>query len=176
MRAAGEDALRQDLWRLTGVDLTRIDGISVKTASLILTEVGLDLSAFPTERHFVSWLRLSPRTGYSAGKPVKKTRNSLGATRVAGVLRMAALSLQRSRSALGAYFRRIARRKDGAVAIFATARKLATLVYRMLRYGQDYVDIGTDAYESQFLEHRLKGLTQAAKQLGFKLVPAVAAA
>jgi hypothetical protein len=91
--------------------------------------------------------------------------------RFAGVLRMAALSLARSKTALGAYFRRIARRKDGAVAVFATARKLATYIYRMLRYGQDYVDIGEQAYEAQFQHRRLRQLTTSAKSLGYTLVP-----
>jgi transposase len=170
-RRHGEDALRQDLWRFAGVDLTRIDGIGVPAATIVLTEVGLDLAPFPTENHFVSWLRLSPRTGFSAGKPVKKTRNALGATRISNALRMAALALRRSKSALGAYYRRIARRKGAAVAVFATARKLAILIYRMLRYGQDYVDIGEAAFEARFQERRFEGITAAAKQLGYQLVP-----
>lgn len=89
---------------------------------------------------------------------------------------MAALALYRSQTALGAYQRRIARRKGGAVAIFATARKLATLLYRMLRYGQDYVDEGTAAYEARFERHRLATLRSTAHQLGYDLVPAGGAA
>ena len=170
-RRRGEDALRQDLWRLAGVDLTRIDGIGVPAATTVLTEVGLDLTSFPTENHFASWLRLSPRTGFSAGKPVKKTRNALGANRIANDLRMAALSLRRSKSALGAYYRHIARRKGANVAVFATARKLAILIYRMLRYGQEYVDIGEAAYEERFQERRFQGIAAAAKHLGYQLVP-----
>jgi hypothetical protein len=88
---------------------------------------------------------------------------------------MAALSLQRSKSALGAYFRRIARHKGGAVAVFATARKLARLIYRMLRYGHDYVDIGEQAYERQFEIRRLAAITAAARDLGYALVPKLAA-
>jgi transposase len=84
---------------------------------------------------------------------------------------MAAVSLQRSKTALGAAFRRIARHKDAAVAVFATARKLAQLVYRMLRYGQDYVDIGEAAYELRFQTQRLAGIAEAAKSLGYTLVP-----
>lgn len=171
----GEQETRAHLWRFAGVDLTRIDGISAGAALTVLTEVGPDLSAFPSEGHFVSWLRLSPRTAYSAGKPLpKKKRNGMGATRVANVLRMCARSLQRSKTALGASFRRVARRKDYTVAVFATARKLAEHIYRMLRYGQDYVDVGQTAYEAQFRLKRLEGVTAAAKQLGFKLVPVVA--
>jgi transposase len=171
IRARREQAMRTTLWRFAGVDLTRIDGISTGAARTILTEIGFDLSAFPSEKHFISWLRLCPRTAISGGKPLKKRRNGLGANRVAGILRMAALSLQRSKSALGAAFRRTARYKGGAVAVFATARKLAQLVYRMLRYGQDYCDIGEQEYERQFAQRRLHALKYNAKSLGYQLIP-----
>jgi transposase len=169
MTARGEQHTRTTFWRLAGVDLTRIDGIAPPGAQVILTEVGFDLSAFPSEQHFISWLRLCPRTPISGGKPLKKRRNGLGANRIAGVLRMAATSLQRTKSALGAAFRRIARHKGASVAIFATARRLAQLVYRMLRYGQDYVDIGEKAYDLQFQVRRLAGLKEAARGLGYTL-------
>jgi len=168
----GERSLRDDLWRFAEVDLTRIDGISVATARTILTELGLDLAAFPSERHFVSWLRLAPRTAVSGGKPLpRKKSGGLGSNRVAAALRMAAVALQRSHSALGAAFRRIARLKGYRVAVFATARKLAQLVYRMLRWGQDYVDIGDTAYELRFRDKRVTGMQRAAESLGYKLVP-----
>ena len=169
-----EQSLRTALWRFAGFDLTRIDGISAGAAQVVLSEVGLDLQGFPTEKHFVSWLRLSPRTAFSAGKPLPKKNKGTGATRVAGILRMAALSLSRSSSALGAYFRRIARRKGGATAVFATARKLATLLYRMLRFGQNYVDEGARAYEQRFRQQRLSSITSMAGQMGYQLVPAEA--
>jgi transposase len=105
---------------------------------------------------------------------LKKRRNGLGANRIAGVLRMAATSLQRSKTALGASFRRIARHKGGAVAVFATARQLARLIYRMLRYGHDYVDIGEKAYDHRFQTRRLAALTETARTLGYTLVPKVA--
>jgi transposase len=168
----GEQALREHLWRFAGVDLCRIDGISTSASLTVLTEVGLDLTAFPSEGHFVSWLTLAPRTPYSGGKPLpKKHRKAMSATRVANVLRMCAQTLQRSKTALGAYFRRTARHKDHSVAVFATARKLAELIYRMLRFGQDYMDIGEQAYEAQFQRKRLAGIRSAAKNLGFELVP-----
>lgn len=169
LKKSGEEPRRNALWGLAGVDLTRIDGISAGVAQTILTEVGPDLRAFPTEKHFISWLRLSPRTPISGGKPLKKKRNGTGSNRISGDLRMAALSLTRSKTALGAYYRNTARRKDGSVAIFATARKLAQHVYRMLRYGQDYVDIGEQAYEKQFAHKRLSALERAAKSLGYTL-------
>lgn len=163
--------VRTSLWRFAGVDLTRIDGISANLAQVVLAEVGIDLSAFPSEDKFVSWLRLCPRTPISGGKPLKKKRNGLGANRIASALRMAATSLQRSKTALGAYFRRIARNKGASVAVFATARQLAKLIYRMLRYGQDYVDIGHDAYERRYEQRRIASLHHTAQSLGFTLVP-----
>jgi len=175
IKARGEQQARTALWRFAGVDLTRLDGISAGAAQIVLTEVGPDLVVFPSEGNFVSWVRLCPWTPISGGKPLKNRRNGLGANRIAGVLRMAALSLQRSKTALGAYFRRIARHKGAAVAVFATARKLAQLIYRMLRYGQDYVDIGEKAYEHQFQLRRLAAIKETAKSLGYTLVPSIIA-
>jgi transposase len=176
IRRRGEGELRTQLWRFTGVDLTRIDGISPEAAKVIVTEVGLNLSAFPGEKHFVSWLRLCPRGPISGGKPLKKRRNSFGAIRIASVLRMAAVALRRSRSAMGAAFRRIARYQGANVAVFATARQIARHVYRMLQYGHQYVDIGEQAYEHKFALRRLNRLQQTAKALGYELIkPATSA-
>lgn len=171
LRRRGEQPLRQELWRFANVDLTCIDGISPTAAMIILTEVGLDLSAFPSEKHFVAWLRLAPRLAISGGRPVKKRPNGTGANRIAGVLRMAAMSLTRSRSALGAGYRRIAFRKGAKVALFATGRRLATLIYRLLRYGQEYLDIGEKLYEQRFRDRRVRSLHVSAKELGFTLTP-----
>jgi len=170
IKARGDQPIRLALWRFAGVDLTRIDGISAGAAQVVLTEIGSGVASFPSEDHFVSWLRLCPRTPISGGKPLKKRRNGLGANRIAGVLRIAATSLQRSKTALGASFLRIARYKGGTFAVFATARKLAQLIYRMLRYGQDYVDIGEKAYEAQFEARRLASLKETAHGLGYTLV------
>lgn len=171
IRGHGDQPARTELWRFAGIDLTRIDGIGIGAARIILTEVGLDLSAFPSEHHFVSWLRLCPSRPISGGKPLKKRRNALGANRVAGALRMAASSLQRTKTALGAAYRRIARYKGATVAVFATARRLAQLVYRMMRYGQDYIDIGEQTYDRQFEARRLAGLKEAARSMGYSLMP-----
>jgi transposase len=167
----GDEPTRAALWRTAGVDLTRIDGINVGAAKVIVTEVGLDLSAFPSEHHFASWLRLCPRRPISGGKPLKSKRNGLGAHRIANALRMAAVSLRHTKTALGAAYRRIARLKGADVAVFAMARKLVQLVYRMLRYGQDYVDIGDTVYESRFQARRLAGLKEAARSMGYSLNP-----
>jgi transposase len=173
IRKRGDQGLRESLWRFAGVDLTTIDGISAHSAQVILTEVGAELNAFPTEKHFVSWLRLCPRTPISGGKPLKKRRNGMGASRVAGVLRMAAVSIQRSKTALGAAYRKIARHKAAAVAVFAVARKLAQYVYRLLRHGRAYVDIGELQYEARYRQRRLTSLAATAKELGLTLVPSL---
>lgn len=174
LSSRGEHAKRTALWRFSGADLTRIPGIGIGAAQTILTEVGFDLSAFPSEKDLVSWLRLSPRVSISGGKPLKKKSKGTGANRVAAVLRMAALSLSHSKTALGAQFRRTAFRKGGAVAVFATARKLAQLVYRILRFGQDYVEIGEQAYEERFRSKRIHRLHKAAQELGYELIPVMA--
>lgn len=171
IRRRGQEPLRQALYRICGVDLTAIDAVGVMAVQTILSEYGPDLSRFPTEKHFTSHLGLVPRGAMSGGKPVKKKRRSQAGTRAAAVLRMAALSLGRSQTALGAYFRSIARRAGADVAVFAAARKLATLIYRLLRWGQAYLDEGLEAYENRHRQIRLKGLAAKAKNLGFDLVP-----
>jgi len=173
---AGDQSLRQTLWRMSGVDLTRIDAVNVGVASVVLTEAGADLSAFPSENHFTSWLRLAPNRPVSGGKVLKKKRNAAGATRLANALRQAACSLQRSKTALGGQFRRLARRKGYSVAVFAMARKLAILIYRMLRHGQDYIDEGLAAYEERFRQRRLHNITSMAKEMGYQIIPIPAAA
>jgi transposase len=166
--------IRERLWRATGHDLTRIDGISADAAQLVVAELGMGVEAFPDERRFVSWLRLCPRTKISGGKPLKSRHNGLSANRIAGVLRMAALGVSRSKTAMGAHFRRVSRTKGYTVAIFATARRLAQYVYRTLRYGHEYVDAGEQAAEAAYEAHRLLRLQSEAKANGFQLVPLTA--
>ena len=128
IRKRGEEPLRQALYRMSGVDLTAIDAIGVETVQVVLSEYGPDLSRFPTEKQFVNHVTLAPHKPTSGGKAVKKKKHPGGAsTRVAAALRMAALSLRHSNTAPGAYYRQIQRRIGGDVAVFASARKLATL-------------------------------------------------
>jgi transposase len=136
--------MRQALYRMSGVDLTAIDAVGVGTVQVVLTEYGPDLSRFPTEKHFVSHMGLAPHRPISGGRVLKK-KNGRGSTssRVAAALRLAALSLRHSQTALGAYYCQVARRIGADVAVFATARKLAVLIYRLLQWGQPYVDEGT---------------------------------
>jgi transposase len=173
IKKRGEEPMREALYRMSGVDLSSIDAIGVETAQVVLSEYGPDLSRFPTEKHFVSHVTLAPRRAMSGGKPVKRKKPNTASTRVAASLRMAALSLRHSQTALGAYYRKIARRLGGDVAVFATARKLATLIYRLLRWGQQYVDEGAEAYERRYQQLRILALTNQAKELGYQLVPTV---
>ena len=138
------------------------------------TLLGPDLSVFPDEGHFVSYLRLAPNISISAGKKVPGKFRAVTSTRVCNALRMAATSLRNSKTALGAYYRRISRRKGKSVAVFATARKLAQLVYRLIRYGQAYVDTGSDVYEARFTERRLATYARTLKQMGYKIEPLAA--
>lgn len=171
IRKRGEEAMRQALYRMSGVDLTQIDSIGVETVQVVLSEYGPDLSRFPTEHQFVSHITLAPRVPKSGGKPLRKKKRNSASTRVAAALRMAALSLRRSPTALGAYYRNIARRIGGDVAVFATARKLATLIYRLLRWGQPYIDEGEAAFEKRYQQVRIKSLEAKAKSLGYQLIP-----
>jgi len=143
---------------------------AVRVVKVVVSELGPDLSAFPTERHFVSYLKLSPKLAISGGKPIRKHPKGTASTRVGAALRMAALTLRNSKTALGGAYRRLARRKGPSVAVFAIARKLATLIYRMLRYGTAYVDEGLQVYEQRFQDAKLRMCKQIADQFGYKLI------
>jgi len=171
IKRRGQEPKRQALYRMSGVDATQIDAIGVETVEVIISEYGPDLSRFPTEEQFVSHATLAPRVQKSGGKPLKKKKRNSASTRVASALRMAAQSLRQSDTALGAYYRNTARRKGPGVATFAAARKIATLIYRLLRWGQPYIDEGAEAYEKRYHLQRVKGLHSRAQQLGYQLTP-----
>jgi transposase len=170
-----QEPMRQALYQLTGFDLITIDGIGVDTAAEIISELGADFSSFPDEAHFVSYLRLAPNLSISAGKKVPSKLKGTTTSRVAAALRMSALAVRNSKTALGAFYRRISRRKGASVAVFATARKLALIIYRLVCHGQAYIDIGAKAYEAQFNNRRIKYYTKALKDLGYKVKPLAAA-
>jgi transposase len=167
----GQESLRQALYRMSGFDLTTIDGISVDTALVIISELGLDYSVFPDENHFVSYLRLAPNLAISGGKKLSKKHKVTTCTRISKALRMAALTLRNSKTALGGFYRRVSWRKGASVAVFATARKLAKLIYRLVSYGQTYVDCGAAAYEARFHHRRLTCYTNTLKTMGYKVEP-----
>ena len=157
---------------MAGVDLTRIDGIREMTVQTVITEAGLDMSQWPTEHHFVSWIGLAPRNDISGGKVLKR-RTRRVVSRLATALRMAASTLRQSDSYLGAQFRRLRSRLGSPKAITAMAAEQARLVYRMLKYGQEYVDKGTARYEEKYRLQRIRLITKQAAQQGFALVPLV---
>ena len=158
------------LFQALGVDLTLIEGIDVGTALVILGEIGVDVSRFPTEKHFASWLRLCPPRDES--HKTKKRRGHRKATnRVTIALRMAARSVGKTMTPLGLFYRRIRSRIGGLGAVKATAHKLACLVYRMLKYGQEYVVQSMEEYEAKVKANALKVLQRKAAAMGFQLTP-----
>ena len=142
-------------------------------AQTVISEVGLDMSRWKTEAHFVSWLGLCPDNRISGDRVLSKgTRHVIN--RAATALRMAATTLLRSRSYLGAQYRRLRTKLGAPKAITAMAHKLARLVYRMLKYGQEYVDKGMQYYEQRYRNQQIHLLQKKAAQLGLQLVPALA--
>lgn len=165
---AGFD-LRDELYRTVGVDLTAIDGINVLTAQTILAEVGSNVSSFDTEAHFVAYLGLSPNNQISGGKVVgrdkRKTKNRAGVA-----LRLAAGTLLRSDTYLGAQYRRLRTKLGAPKARKAMANKLARIIYRMLKFGEAYVDKGKEFYEDKYRSQQIRFLAKKASELGLQLI------
>jgi transposase len=167
--------VREALYRLCGVDLTAIEGIGELTALTILSEIGTDMSRWPTVKHFTSWLGLCPQLKKTGGK-VKSSRTRPGSNRAAQALRLAAQGLQRSKSGLGAFFRRIKSRLGAAKAVTAAAHKLGRLVYWMLKHGMAYVQQSEQQYNEQQRARQIRNLRKRARQLGLHLSEAEPAA
>jgi transposase len=169
-RNAPKFDVREHLFKIGGVDLTRIDGIDVTTAMTVISEIGVDMTRFQTVKHFTSWLGLCPGTKISGGKVLGKA-SKRSANRAAQALKLAAAALRSSRSALGAYYRRMCARMDKGKAVTAAAHKLARLVYIMLTRGEEYVDKGQQYYEERYRERVVRGLAKKAAELGLQLSP-----
>ena len=161
---------KDPLFHALGVDLTLIEGIDVGTALVILAEIGVDVSRFPSEKHFASWLRLCPPQNQS-NKTKRRHRHRKGTSRVTIALRMAARSAGKTTTPLGMFYRRIRSRIGGLGAVKATAHKLACLVYRMLKYGQEYVTQSMEEYEAKMKANMFKVLARKAAAIGFQLSP-----
>lgn len=162
--------LRQYLYEITGVDLTRIDGIGPPTAQVVISEIGLDMTAWRTEKNFTSWLGLCPGNEKTGGKVVKRGTKKV-VNRAASALRIAAQALERSQTSMGAKYRRLKRGIGAPRAITAMARQLAVLIYRALRFGNDYVDKGVEQYQKKFRQQQLQSLQKQAAKHGFQLIP-----
>ena len=161
--------LRAEQARIAGVDLTRIPAIDTLTAQVVLTEVGVDVSSFPTEGNFASWATLCPNNRKTGGK-VRSRRTRKSAHTLAAALRVAAQTLSRSKTALGASYRRLRARIGAPKAITALAHTLARIIYRMLKYGEEYVEQGKRAADAQNQRRSLKTLTRLANELGYGLI------
>lgn len=160
--------VRSYLYQLLGIDLTQIHGMGSSLAIKMIAECGTDMTKWPSSKHFTSWLCLSPGSKISGGKVLSaKTRRS--SSRAAASLRLAATTVGRSNTALGAFYRRLAARVGKSKAVTATARKIAVLFYNALRYGMKYVDPGADYYEERYKKRVLDNLSRRAAALGYTL-------
>jgi transposase len=165
--------LAQYLYRMAGVDLTQVDGLDALTVQTILSEIGTDMNPWPTVKQFASWLRLSPNNKVTGGK-VKSRGTQPTQNRASTALRLAAQSLARSDSALGAFYRRIRAKHGAPKAITATAHKLARIVYHMIKRREPYRDLGAHYYQEQQRERNLRYLRHRAANLGMRLEPVAA--
>ena len=170
--------LRSELERICGVNLATIDEVDVMTIQTFLSELGTDMTRWPTEDHLVSWLKLAPRRQISGGKIIKQERSPAknrvaDALRMAAsTLRMAASTLRHSNSYLGARFRHLTARLDPGKAVKAMAAHLARIFYRMLTHGQAWVDRGAQEHEKRRTERERLSLERKAAALGLRLEPA----
>ncbi|MGH9434046.1 MAG: IS110 family transposase [Terriglobia bacterium] len=163
--------LRAELYRVAGADLTQIDGVNVQTAQVVISEVGVDMTRWPTEHHLSSWLGLSPNNQVTGGKVIRR-RTKKVLNRASLALRLAAQSLHHSKTALGAKYRRLRAKLGAPKAITAMAHHLARLIYRMLRFGTEYHDRGMEHYERRYRETQIKWLQKQAAMLNMQLTPA----
>jgi transposase len=165
-----KEAIRQHLQRISGVDLSVVDGFGVSLAQTVIMEVGTDMSKFPSEKHFCSWLGLAPKHEISGAKVLKnrtlKTKNRAGQA-----FRMAAQSVKRADCVFGSLYRRLKSRLDKAQATVATAHAIARVVYRMLKYKVEYEKINVEEYEQKYKDQQIKYMKKKAEKLGFQLVP-----
>jgi transposase len=160
-RANAED--KANILQFMGFDLTSIPGIGYGTAAIVASELGSKLDCFPDEKHFASYIGLAPSLGKSAGKNVQQKKRCKNTSRVGGALRMAASALYRSQSELGAYMRNVARHTDKKTAVKATARRMAHMIYRGVKYGKEYIDLGAKAHEARLRERTVKTVNRLIK-------------
>jgi transposase len=166
---------RSLLYQLIGVDLCEIDGLNESTVQTIISEVGTNMSRFPSEKHFCSWLGLAPHNDISGGK-VLRSHTLETANRAGQAFRMAAYAIGRNpNTAFGAFYRRMRSRLGAKQAIVATAHKIARAFYQMLKHRTPYHDLGGEEYERRAREREVRNLTRRAAKLGMTLSPSTAA-
>ena len=158
------------LKQILGVDITKIYGISQLSALQIISETGIDMTKWPTPKHFVSWLNLAPNNRISGGKRLKSKKDRKK-SKAGQAFQLAAFSLMRSNNWLGSTYRRIASHHGAPVAIKAVARKIAIIFYQMLKNQIEFNPLSIETYNQLFKERKLKHLKNQASMLGFQLVP-----
>jgi transposase len=161
--------LRSQLYRIVGVDLTAIDGLNESTVQIIISHTGVEMSRWPSHKEFVSWLSLCPNNEITGGK-VFSSRTKRSKNGASQALRMAAMSVAKSNSALGGHYRRIKAKHDAGTAVISTAAKIARIIYTMISKQEEYRDVGSDYYEKKNLQKMIKNLKRRASNLGFGLV------
>lgn len=162
--------LHLQLYQITGVDLTQIEGVNTLTVQTLISEIGTDMSKFPSLKHFTSWLGLCPHNDKTGGKIIKvstkKTQN-----RAAAALRMAAQTLTHSKGPLGSFHRRMRSKLGKPEAVTASAHKLARIIYSMLKHQTEYIAPDPELYDQQARQRAIKSLKRKAKSLGLQVVP-----
>jgi len=166
--------VRSALYTMLGADLSQIHGLGPYTILRLVAECGDDMTRWPTEKHFTSWLSLAPGNKISGGRVLSSSTRRTS-NRTAALLRLVAVTVGRTQTALGAFYRRLGARVGKAKAVTATARKLAVLFYRALRYGMTYADPGAEYYEARYKRRVLDNLERRARSLGYALVKGSAA-
>ncbi|QHG68124.2 IS110 family transposase [Pseudomonas putida] len=169
--AAAQTALHQAVWKVMGVDLTAIPTIGVDTALVIASEIGPDLSRFPSSQHFCSWLGLAPPTRISGGRQLSGSGPKV-INRAAQALKQAASNARNDKSFIGTSHRARLSRMDTSCAIKATAHQVARLIYAMVTRGQAYAEKGIEEFEERSKGRQLRALLRKARKLGLELVEA----
>ena len=162
--------VRSHLYQMCGVDLTTIDGIDVLTAQTVISEIGLNMDKWATVKHFASWLGLCPCNKISGGKILARGSKK-NTNRATLALRVAARSLHHSKSALGAFYRRMRAKHGPMKANLAVAHKLARIIYFMLKNKEEYHDVGEEYYQKKYRGRIITNLKRQAASLGLELVP-----
>jgi len=161
--------LRKYLYEKSGVDLTTIYGISESTALTVLSEIGFSVKSWPSSGHFSSWLGLCPNNKKSGGRVLSSATKPV-ANKIATALRMSAMTIGRTQTSLGSFYRRIKSRSSASKAITAVAHKLAKIIYSMISTGQGFAPLDADYYEKTYQSRLLNNLKKKAQELGYELV------
>jgi len=159
----------QALIRICGVDLMKVCGLNLLSVLMLIGEIGVDMSRWRSARAFCSWLGLCPGTKISGGKVLSRRTRKVN-NRAATILRLAAWAAGRTDTWIGRFYRRVKARRGSPKAVTATARKLACVIYHLLKYQEEFVLLDTKVYEAKAKTQRLSRLKKEAQVMGYELV------